>query len=383
MVLSAALSGNVWADLKDGLVAYYPFNGNAEDESGNGNDGTVNGATLTEDRFGNKESAYSFDGVNDYIEIKNTKIMNPNYITISAWYFSDKSFQGNGNNVIIHKPYTSHVNPHYQWHLGICGDQYSSCNGQTIFSGSIATSNGNGVGLNHKTNNFIGIWHHLVMSFDDTGIRFYLNGKLKEIKSFDSNFRIASYDTNIFIGKHGNLNRQKTDYTPGIIDDIRIYNRALSESEIQQLYKVEEEEQEKPKPPKEISSKAIYDIKTKTLSLKGVLVPFLDGFSREETGEKGIFNVQLQEKIKDAFELIPWSINLLAMFEGKDTSGYINYDHETRSVYIPCFKVATIAEIGDGIEGKAIYYKDVTMKQWNEAYPIFHIKDMTKADSCK
>jgi len=133
----------------------------------------------------------------------------------------------------------------------------------------------------------------------------------------------------------------------------------------------------------EISSKATYDLKSKTLFLKGILVPFLDGFSREETGEKGIFNVQLQEKIKDAFELIPWSINLKAMFEGEDTSGYILYDHETRSVYIPCFKVATIADIGDGIEGKATFYKDVTMKQWNKSYPIFHIKDMTKADSCK
>jgi hypothetical protein len=229
----------------------------------------------------------------------------------------------------------------------------------------------------------------------------------------------------------------------GAIDEIRIYNRALSESEIQQLYATTLETNISPKdsgtitkspdktsyspneevtltakPAKgykfkqwqgdasgseatitikmngnqnvtavfekknEISSKAIYDSKTKTLFLKGVLVPFLDGFSGEDTGDKGIFNVQLQEKIKDAFELIPWSINFKVMFEGEDTSGYINYDHETRSVYIPCFKVATIAEIGDGIEGKVIYYKDVTMKQWNQAYPIYHIKDMTKTDSC-
>ena len=61
MVLFVALSGNVWADLNDGLVAYYPFNGNARDESGNFNDGTVHGATLTEDRFGNEGNAYSFD----------------------------------------------------------------------------------------------------------------------------------------------------------------------------------------------------------------------------------------------------------------------------------------------------------------------------------
>jgi hypothetical protein len=48
------------------------------------------------------------------------------------------------------------------------------------------------------------------------------------------------------------------------------------------------------------------------------------------------------------------------MFEGEETSGYILYDHQTRSVYIPCFKVATIADIGDGI-----YYKDIAMKSWN------------------
>lgn len=51
------------------LIAFYPFNGNANDESGNGNHGTVYGASLVKDRFGNADSAYSFDGVNDYIDI--------------------------------------------------------------------------------------------------------------------------------------------------------------------------------------------------------------------------------------------------------------------------------------------------------------------------
>ena len=54
-------------DLSDGLVAYYPFNGNADDESGNGNNGKVNGATLTTDRNGNANSAYDFDGNDDFI----------------------------------------------------------------------------------------------------------------------------------------------------------------------------------------------------------------------------------------------------------------------------------------------------------------------------
>jgi hypothetical protein len=51
----------------DGLVAYYSFDGNANDQSGNGHDGSVNGATLTTDRFGTPNSAYSFDGIDDYI----------------------------------------------------------------------------------------------------------------------------------------------------------------------------------------------------------------------------------------------------------------------------------------------------------------------------
>ena len=67
-------------------MAYYPFNGNSIDESGNGNDGTVNGATLTIDRFGNANGAYSFDGVNDYIEVINSVSLNPDtQITMSAW----------------------------------------------------------------------------------------------------------------------------------------------------------------------------------------------------------------------------------------------------------------------------------------------------------
>ncbi len=130
-------------------------------------------------------------------------------------------------------------------------------------------------------------------------------------------------------------------------------------------------------------SKAIYDSKTKTLSLEGILVPFIDEFTGKETDNKGIFDVQLEEKTKLVFELIPWSINFKNTFDGKNTSGYILYDHKTRSVKIPCFEVTTIAKFGDGIEGDVIYYKDVNMKQRHVDYPIFHVDDMTKTDSCE
>ncbi|MBF0232848.1 MAG: hypothetical protein HQK65_07400 [Desulfamplus sp.] len=71
LVVLVSFCGMVQAGVpRDGLVAEYLFGGNANDSSGNGNHGAVNGATLTTDRFGNSNSAYNFDGVNDYCIVK-------------------------------------------------------------------------------------------------------------------------------------------------------------------------------------------------------------------------------------------------------------------------------------------------------------------------
>lgn len=81
-------------DISDGLVACYPFTGNADDESGNGNHGVVIGATLTEDMFGNSESAYYFDGVNDYIRVPHSSDLNINTatgFTIGMWTKADSN----------------------------------------------------------------------------------------------------------------------------------------------------------------------------------------------------------------------------------------------------------------------------------------------------
>ena len=70
LALSCLMVGNAQADLDDGLVAHYPFCGNANDESGNGNHGTVNGPVLTKDRFGGVDSAYSFIDGPDVIHLR-------------------------------------------------------------------------------------------------------------------------------------------------------------------------------------------------------------------------------------------------------------------------------------------------------------------------
>jgi hypothetical protein len=76
--------GITHAGLSDGLVAYYPFNGNANDESGNGHNGIVNGtgATLTNDRFGNANKAYSFNGTGSYIRVN---------VNTADWFYNDFS----------------------------------------------------------------------------------------------------------------------------------------------------------------------------------------------------------------------------------------------------------------------------------------------------
>ena len=61
----------------NGLVGWWPFNGNANDESGNGNNGTVNGATLTSDRFGSINSAYSFNGINNNVTTNSANLIQP------------------------------------------------------------------------------------------------------------------------------------------------------------------------------------------------------------------------------------------------------------------------------------------------------------------
>ena len=75
----------------NGLVGWWGFNGNAQDGSGNGNHGTVNGATLTTDRFGNQNSAYDFDGVNDDINVSGgpsiSSMENSGTFAFSAWMF--------------------------------------------------------------------------------------------------------------------------------------------------------------------------------------------------------------------------------------------------------------------------------------------------------
>ena len=123
LVLILAIGFNSYTqtvDLQRGLVAYYPFNGNANDESGNGNNGTVYGASLTKDRWGNPNAAYEFDGNSNYIIIHSSaKPIGDNSFTLSLWvYITSSSWQTDKHPIFFY----SSQNPFYS--LGIDMEQY-------------------------------------------------------------------------------------------------------------------------------------------------------------------------------------------------------------------------------------------------------------------
>lgn len=205
--------------LQTGLVGYWPFCGNANDASGNNNNGTVNGATLTTDRFGNANSAYSFDGVSNYIQCL-SPLTNHSTATISGWAYLNSN-DGNG--------YVQ---------IGIDGTT-GGCNGYAIGNGGATfTSSGTNlisllscVGWNN-TNSVLPIqsWFQFTLVKSASNFLHYINGILVNTSTISNLITPAN---SIFFGASA---PQALNYHNGKLDDIAIYNRALSASEIQQLY---------------------------------------------------------------------------------------------------------------------------------------------------
>lgn len=202
--------------LTTGVVVYYPFNGNANDESGNGNNGTVYGAVLTTDRFGNANSAYTFDG-NDHIDIPNTEPFElTNEITIAAWAKITTDTGSNNQRIISFGPFTNGFEVFY-WSAS--GKVPAFKFGDQWIQGDDALS------LNE--------WYFYTAVADSNGARLYINGQLVA-ESFEtpSNF---NYQDPLSIGRMAQTNG-KWDYWYGQIDDLRVYNYAISEDEITALY---------------------------------------------------------------------------------------------------------------------------------------------------
>lgn len=205
-------------NLNEGLVAYYPFSGNADDESGNRHHGTVYGAVLTEDIFGEPNSAYSFNGTSDYISIPvdiNPELMPQ--LTMTAWARADNDPPSSWPVMQV----ISHDNGGYDRSFGI--DFRGGGAGWSAFSGS------GGVLGYHPVE--IGKWVFLAVVYDQDAetVTLHVNGsKYKEKGRLGSGYNYCSIGDNSIPHMY--------EYFAGVIDELRIYNRALSEDEIEALY---------------------------------------------------------------------------------------------------------------------------------------------------
>ena len=219
LVLANIAPAQATVNLEQGLVAHYPFNENANDESGNGKNGTVNGATLTEDRFGKKNSAYDFDGNNDYI-ITSKLRTSPTAETLSLWLYAEDS------GVIVSELGQQTINSSYHYtKIGL--------NKNNELRGNIWACNGDlsfgALDLNK--------WYHATLVYDGTQELAYLDGDLKDrvtcARSAPSNQYLAfgAKDTQMAGGFND------SGYFDGKIDDVKLYSKALTAAEVQALYK--------------------------------------------------------------------------------------------------------------------------------------------------
>jgi uncharacterized protein (TIGR02145 family) len=210
--------------LEDGLVAHYLFNGNANDESGNGNHGTVNGALLVNDRFGNFNSAYVFDGNDDSIEILDDPSLDiTNSISLSVWF----NFNSDPYGLTEERAYL--IDKMWAWRIWYSpnGHGYSE-EDQFLFD----IWDWDGVGTQSiiwNTNE----WYNLICTYDGNIAKVYVNGVLNNQENVIKTLHTSS--TNLFIGE-GISDGYVHDFHNGSLDDIRIYNRALTEEEIVSLY---------------------------------------------------------------------------------------------------------------------------------------------------
>jgi len=224
-VLIAALFGGGCASvetggdpLKKGLVAYLPFNGNSIDASGNGNHGGVNGAGLTNDRHGNENSAYSFDGKDDFIDLGNQPEFNfgKGDFSLSCWV---QHAEG------LNRGFISKRSPRYQPPGYALGEHQNYALASIWDPGEdrpVETEGGKSLAD--------GGWHQVSAIFDrDANLVIYVDG-----------VPVATRDIS---GESGSIDNDESlkisSRFHGSIDEVRIYNRALSAGEVKALYILE------------------------------------------------------------------------------------------------------------------------------------------------
>jgi hypothetical protein len=197
------------------LVAHYPFCGNANDATANANNATVSGATLTTDRFGKTNSAYSFNG-NEYIEAPSNAALQLGIGDYSFAYW----FKTNSNNSPMAAIMKNDANDGYSG-LG------SYLNYPSVGVVLVRSKYGQDISTNSPAYND-NVWHYVTYTRQGNTQKLYVDNILKVTNTNNSPVNISNSRPLAF----GTFNDGHQQYFMGALDDIKIYSGALSQSEI-------------------------------------------------------------------------------------------------------------------------------------------------------
>ncbi|HLC56277.1 MAG TPA: LamG domain-containing protein [Candidatus Nanoarchaeia archaeon] len=206
------LSGHVVSDER--LVLYMPLNKDANDKSGNGNNGAISGAVQTNGKF---EQAYYFDGVNDFISIDSINPMDNSNFSLFFW-FNSKEVRSGTFFGAIGVGYGANLG--HDWGINTISNQW-----RVNFRDSTKSSEVN-LGLTNDNS-----WHFYGVSFKDGNVSLYKDGYLAG-STITSVKKLSMGSNKINVGT-----RISDYFINGEFDEVRIYNRTLSAQEIYYLYK--------------------------------------------------------------------------------------------------------------------------------------------------
>ncbi|HLP96613.1 MAG TPA: LamG-like jellyroll fold domain-containing protein [Saprospiraceae bacterium] len=217
LILFLAFSGYSQTTLDSGLIAYYPFCESATDYSGHGNHGSINGGvTFVDDKWGHSKSAAHFNGTNAFIRVPASVSLDTltKSITVACWFYT-KSYDSKWASLISKSNNTSALRQY-----SIIYDK----DGLISFSHTLVATHL--LELNQ--------WYHMAVTYQDTIAKCYVDGILVDSNTMAN--QITSTNFPLYIGADPHV---VTEYHHGMLDDVRIYNRALSAAEVSALYLVE------------------------------------------------------------------------------------------------------------------------------------------------
>ncbi|MGH7243293.1 MAG: LamG-like jellyroll fold domain-containing protein [Phycisphaerales bacterium] len=230
-VVAASLAAlgvtHVLAQQCTGQVGHWRFDGDTLDSSGLANHGVFFGSTPTY-VAGISGEALELNGTTDFVRVANASSLNPiSAMSLVAW-LKPRAFSGSGSDPIIDKGYFGHSFPYYQYQLNVTGNLYGSSPASLgFYCGASGTPFGAGTAAHFWNPNQ---WYFVVGTYDGAAVRFYANGEL--IDQHAASGSLADYGKPVQFGKFNNLEY----YLPATIDEIRIFDRALSADEIHALY---------------------------------------------------------------------------------------------------------------------------------------------------